>query len=195
MKRLRQIFESIIYAGLTPQDPLYLSNRTTGQRIRSAALIGVPCLVVLGGVALAALGYFNRSSRLPPPAKPFSNAEIAAKMLPGLNKDIRIETNQDVQVVDVVVGRGRISGSVKNTTAHSIEDAEVIFDLADARGSGVGTVSCKFKQLAPGVSDILSKPRRPDRRHLRHRARSPLSIRRRLPCPRAARRTTAAPGL
>ncbi len=158
MKRLRQIFESIVYAGLKPRDPFYLSNRTTGQRIRLAGLIAVPCLVVLGGVSLAALGYFNKSSQLPPPAKPLSNAEIAAQMLPGLNKDIHVETNQDVQVVDVAVGHGRISGSVKNTTAHSIEDAEVIFDLADARGSGVGAVSCKFKRLPPGASTSFQNP-------------------------------------
>ena len=69
MKRLRQIFESIVYAGLKPRDPFYLSNRTTGQRIRLAALIAIPCLAVLGGVALAALGYFNSSSQLPPPCQ------------------------------------------------------------------------------------------------------------------------------
>ena len=158
MKRLRQIFESIAYAGLKPRDPFYLSNRTTGQRLRFAAVIAIPCLVVLGAVALAALGYFNNSSRLPPPAKPLSNAEIAAKMLPGLNKDIRLETNQDLQVLDVVVGHGRISGSVKNTTAHFIEDAEVIFDLTDAGGSGLGAVSCRFKRLAPGVRTSFQNP-------------------------------------
>jgi hypothetical protein len=158
VKRLRQIFESIVYAGLTPRDPFYLSNRTTAQRIRSASLIGIPCLAVLGGVALAAMGYFNSSSQLPPPAKPLSNAEIAARMLPNLNQDIRIETNQDLQVLDVVVGRGRISGSVKNASTHVIGSAEVIFDLADARGSRVGAVSCKLARLAPGSSTPFLNP-------------------------------------
>ncbi|MDR3699545.1 MAG: FxLYD domain-containing protein [Candidatus Sulfopaludibacter sp.] len=158
MKRLRQIFESIFYAGLKPRDPFYLSNRTTGQRIRLAALIAIPFLAVLGGVALAAMGYFDTSSRLPPPAKPLSNAEIAAKMLPDLNKDIRIETNQDLQVLDVVVGRGRISGSVKNATTRVIGGAEVIFELTNARGSRVGAVSCRFARLAPGSSTPFLNP-------------------------------------
>jgi hypothetical protein len=158
MKRLRQIFESIAYARIQPRDPFYLSNRTTGQRIRFAALVTIPFLVVLGGIALAAMGFFHTGSQLPPPAKPLSSAEIAAKMLPNLNKDIRIESNQDLQVLNVIVSRGRISGSVKNASTHAIADAEVIFDLADTKGSRVGAVSCKFTQLAPGSNASFQNP-------------------------------------
>ncbi len=152
MKYLRHIFESVVYAGMKPRDPFYLSNRTTGQRIRLAALIAIPFVAVLGGVALASMGYFNSSSQLPPPAKPLSNAEIAARTLPVLKQDIPIETNRDLQVLDVFVGRGRISGSVKNATTRALGAAEVIFELTDARGSRVGAVSCRFTRLAPGSS-------------------------------------------
>lgn len=184
MKRLREIFESIVYAGMKPgksaskssalrwlgplggpierflngpasSDPFYLTNRTTGQKIRLGLLIGIPLVAAAAGVGLAAIGVFDRASQLPPPAKPMTNAEIAAKMLPALNKNITIETNQELQVLDVVVqqtGGSRISGTVKNTTGRVITGAEVVFDLTNARGSRVGAVSCKIERIEPNGS-------------------------------------------
>jgi hypothetical protein len=181
MKRLRQLFESIAYAGMKPggtqspspamrwlgplrgpverflngpasSDPFYLTNRTTGQKARLAAVICVPFALVLGGVALAAIGYFDDGSQLPPPTKQLSNAEIAAKMLPDLNKDMHLETNHDLQVLDVTVGGNKISGSVKNASSHAINDAEVVFDLTDARGSRVGAISCRLARIEASTS-------------------------------------------
>jgi len=109
-------------------------------------------VLVLGGVYLAASGFFDKGSQLPGPGKQLTPAEIAAKMLPELNKDMHIETNKDLQVLDVVIrqtGGSKISGSVRNTTGHVIEDAEVVFELTDVRGSRVGAVSCKFARLEP----------------------------------------------
>src|SRR6266540_3760121 len=82
MKRLRAFLESIAFAGLKPSgqkaqgrqlrwlgplrgpmerflaggatsDPLYLSNRTLSQKMRSWALIAVPCLVLAVAIAIA----------------------------------------------------------------------------------------------------------------------------------------------
>src|SRR5579863_1921637 len=112
MKRLRELFESIAYAGMKPgsapaarsprrwlgplsepvnrfldgpgsNDPFYLSNRTTGQKFRVAILIVIPLSLVLGGVGLAAMGFFD-ASRLPAQSKPLTSSEMAAKMLPNL---------------------------------------------------------------------------------------------------------------
>jgi hypothetical protein len=184
MKRLRQIFESIAYAGMKPgapasqsslfrrlgplrgpierflngpasSDPFYLTNRTIGQKVRRGLLIAVPFAVVLAGVGLAALGIFDDSSQLPPPTKQLTNAEIAARMLPDLNKPVTLETNRELQVVDVVVqqaGGSKISGTVKNITSHAITGAEVIFDLTNQRGSRVGAVSCKIARVEANSS-------------------------------------------
>jgi hypothetical protein len=185
MKRLRQIFESIVYAGMKPgasasgqsslrwlgplrgpverfvngpasSDPFYLTNRTLGQKIRLGVLIAIPFAIVLAGVGMAALGYFDDASQLPPPTKQLTNAEIAAKMLPDLNKEIPVETNKEVKLLDVVVGSGRISGTVKNVTDHLITDAEVIFDLANAGGSRVGAVSVKIARIEANGSAAFS---------------------------------------
>ena len=150
MRRPRQILDSLLYARLKPCDPLYLSNRTIFQRLGFATLLVIPGLAV--GTVLAAMAYFHTSADLPKPAKSLTNAEIAARMLPTLNHDIRIDVNRDVQVLSAIVRHGVISGSVKNTTTRAIADAEVVFDLVNARGSGVGAVTCKFKGLPPGAS-------------------------------------------
>jgi hypothetical protein len=181
MKRLRQFFESIVYAGMKPgapsaqksslrwlgplqgpvqrflngsasTDPLYLTNRTLGHKVRLGLLICIPFALVLAFVGFAALGRFDDPDQLPPPTKQLTNAEIAAKMLPDLNKDLTLETNKELQVVEVEVqqiGGSRISGSVKNNTDHLITDAEVIFDLTNTGGSRVGAVSCKIARVEP----------------------------------------------
>src|SRR3954453_22020394 len=112
MKRLRAFLESIAFAGLKPggqrtqgaqfkwlgplrrpverylaggvqSDPLYLTNRTVGQKILSWSVIAVPCLVLAIAVGVAL------SSLLDPPdvkpAKELSAKEVAAKLLPNLD--------------------------------------------------------------------------------------------------------------
>ena len=179
MKRLRQIFETIVYAGMKPggtaapssglrwlgplrdrlerflngpssSDPFYLTNRTVGQRVRLTVLICLPFALVLFGVYLAATGYFDDASQLPPPTKELSKAEIAAKMLPDLNKDIAIESNKNVDVLDVLVQRGaasKISGTIRNNTDKAVTDVEVVFDLTDESGSRLGAVVCKVARV------------------------------------------------
>ena len=169
MNRLRALFEKIVYAGMKPgmphverpglrwlgplrepvermlngsasKDPFYLSNRTTGQKARLAALVVIPFAVLVVGVYLASSGAFDKDAKLPPPVKPLTAEEVAAKILPDLKKDLKVETNQDIQVLDVAVhqsGGSKVSGSVRNTTGHVISDAEVVFELTDARGSRV----------------------------------------------------------
>jgi hypothetical protein len=180
MKRLRELFESIVYAGMKPgvtpskaprlrwlgplhepierflngpssADPFYLTNRTVGQKVRVAALIAMPCLLVLVLVGMA-LASFNRAARLPAAPAQMSNAEIAAKMLPDLNKDLKLPTNVELEVVSVEVlhtGGSRLEGTVRNNTDHVITNAEAIFDLTNASGSRLGAVSCKIDRIEP----------------------------------------------
>jgi len=78
-KRIQQFLESVLFAGLKPgrqsapkqepgpvrsyvdrflsggqpTDPLYLTNRTSGQKLKSWSLVAIPCLVLAVGVTLS----------------------------------------------------------------------------------------------------------------------------------------------
>lgn len=186
MVRFRRIFESIAYAGIKPggptaptppprrlgrlrelverflngpssSDPFCLSNRSLGQKVRLGILTMIPLAVVLGAVGLASAGYFDRKAPVAPPHQS-SDAQTAASALPDLNKDLAIQSNRNLQLLEVVVGRGKISGTVRNTSDHVITDAEMIFDLTNAGGSVLGAVSCKIDRIAPQSSARFQIP-------------------------------------
>ena len=99
IKRIKQFFESVAYAGLRPSggkplsaaetkksgwlapiqerierylnkggssDPLYLSNRTFMQKARVWLIIGMPMVVLFGGLGLVLTGYFNQDAPVAP---------------------------------------------------------------------------------------------------------------------------------
>jgi len=177
MGRLRQLFESVVYAGMKPQapggapanpvsgwrqqfdrwlngpaptDPLYLSNRTTWQRVRVAVVVVAPVLLLLAVLALALGGAFKGTDA--PKPKELTVAEKAARILPDLNKPIRLPANRDLEVEDVHIERGsptRLAGLIKNNTGRMIAAAELSFDLTDNRGSRLGAVSTRVEKLPP----------------------------------------------
>jgi hypothetical protein len=188
MKRMRAFFESIVFAGLkpggpkiretalktpggirgslerflaggSPSDPLYLTNRTSGQKIRSWSLILVPCLVLAIAVSVALSTFLD-----PPEAKPareLSAKEVAAKMLPTMEKDITLTSNSEVQVVEVSVnhaGGSRLLGVVKNTTSREIAGVDLTIDLTDATGSQVGAVSVAIENVPPSSTKAFQYP-------------------------------------
>jgi hypothetical protein len=130
--------EHLLSGGARPSDPLYLSNRTLTQKLKSWSLIAIPCLLILG-VAFTV----NRSLNPPAPKadKPLTAAEITAKMLPNLDTDIKHQPSSDVQVLEVRVEGSRLVGVVKNTTAREIAATELVIDLTDAAGSQLGAVN------------------------------------------------------
>jgi hypothetical protein len=181
LKRIKQFLEGLAYAGLKPQggrpaqaseqpkstgigawfegklsmsgpsDPLYLSNRTPGQKLKSWAIVGVPVALVLAGVGLVLFGAFDKPAPITPPPPGLTSAQMAEKMLPDLNKDLHIETQHDLEVEDVhvVVGApSHLVGVAKNNTDHSIPKAELVFDLTDRSGSRQGAVSTELKNIA-----------------------------------------------
>lgn len=180
-KRIKHFLENLAYAGLKPQgarpaqaspeprntaigawfeskltkagpsDPLYLSNRTLGQKLKSRAIVGIPVTLVLAGIGLVLFGVFDRSAPITPPPPGLTNAQMAERMLPDLNKDLHIETHHDLDVEDVhvVVGApNHLVGIAKNNTDHSIPKAELFFDLTDRSGSRQGAVSTELKNVA-----------------------------------------------
>jgi len=187
-KRFRQFIDSIVFAGLkpdapreqaksrpwlgplhgladrilsrpAPSDPLYLSNRTIDQKVKLALLIAVPCLILAGGVLLLLSNNFRANGPGPAPDLPAS--VLAAKLLPNVDKTIKIEINNDVQVVEAHVeheGGLKVSGTVKNNTDRQIHTTEIILNLTDAVGSHLGAVSAKVDNLAPNTTMKFQVP-------------------------------------
>src|SRR6202161_3487734 len=71
-------------------DPLYLSNRTFMQKTGVWLIIGVPSVVLLGGLGFVLSGYFNQDAPVAPPPVGLSHAGVARKMVPGFNKGLHI---------------------------------------------------------------------------------------------------------
>jgi hypothetical protein len=188
VKRLRQFFESVVFAGLkpgaprgqsklmgwlgplrgpierflsggpAPSDPFYLTNRTFGQKVKLGILIAAPCLIVAGFVGIALMHVFGKSTAGPAPEP--TAAEVLAKILPNMAKDIKIDVNRDVEVVEVHVdhtGDIKLSGTLKNNTSRAVA-AEVVFDLTDAAGSQVGAVSGQVEGIAPNATANFQFP-------------------------------------
>jgi hypothetical protein len=147
---LSRPFERLLAGGSKPTDPLYLTNRTIGQKIRMAVLLGTPCLVMGGLVYGMLTGAFDFGP--PPPAHEATGSELAAKLLPHMDPNIHIATDKAVEVVEVRVERGPqmyLMGRMRNTTNHEIAVAEVVFDLTDSGGSQLGGVSARIEEFKP----------------------------------------------
>ncbi len=155
---LRGPTERFISGGAAPTDPLYLTNRTLSQRIRFGIVIAVPCLILAGGVILSMSSIYKPKIA---PARPLTPAEVSARILPNLAKNISIESNKDLQVVEVHVDHTagtKLAGTVTNNTGHAIRLAEVVFVLTEASGSQLGAVTAKLENLAPFSTTKFAVP-------------------------------------
>jgi hypothetical protein len=177
MNRLRRFVESVLFAGLKPDaptaqaprdswlaplrkqlekflagraptDPLYLTNRTWKQRVRFGFIVGVPCIVLISAVGLAVMHFLpHQPSTLTEPTP----AEIVAKLLPDLDKNLKIRANADAELNEVRIVPGeapRISGMLTNKTARVIS-IEFVLDLTDANGSRIGAVAERVENIPP----------------------------------------------
>ncbi len=184
MKRIREFLESIVYVGMkpggqtapkreltwlgplrgpvdrllsggpAPSDPLYLTNRTPAQRLKFWSLIAIPCVLVLG------IGYqLSRSLNppVPPPAKEPTAAEITARLLPNMAKDIQLAPPTDVQVPEIRVDGARLVGVVKNTTKNEI-GVELVVYLTNLAGSQVGAVNGIVERIPPSGTKAFQFP-------------------------------------
>ena len=175
MKRLRTLFESIVFAGLrpgdrpeqtrenpwlgrlrasidrflsggAPKDPLYLTNRSLAQKLKAGALIAAPCLLAMGVAALALSGkYFDPPDR--PAPKEMTAEEISRKILPNIGRNVRIDTNRDVEVVEAHLEHAaelKLTGSVRNNSARNFAAVDVVFNLTDTAGSQSRNVGHHF---------------------------------------------------
>jgi hypothetical protein len=178
--RFQNFFESIVYAGMKPgvrspesapaakpgrfarflngpaqSDPLYLTNRTFGQKAQRMLLTVSPVIVMVAG-GLAAFHYMAPKTEAAPIQ--LTAAELAEKTLPGFNKEIKLDVNRDVEVTEVHFEKGMMVGSLRNTTTHPIVQATVVFELADASDSQLGGVTVTEINLARGEVRAFKQP-------------------------------------
>src|SRR5437763_6769005 len=122
MDRVRKFLASVSASfsrfldGRAPSDPFYLSNRTFAQKLRPALIIGIPCLLLAVGIGLAVTGYFDKPVPLVSSQPNLTPEQIAAKMLPNLEKDIKVDQNHDIEVADVHIeqsGGAKVAGTVR----------------------------------------------------------------------------------
>ena len=163
LNRLKNLFESIVYAGMKPgarsaEDPLYLTNQTTGQKARRIFLMASPMIVVIAGGLIAIAVLSPATTKAP---RQVSAAEVKAKVLPEFNQAIKLESNQDLEVTEVHfehAGGNQIVGSLKNKSSHQIIQAVAVFDLADVDNSGLGGVTVTELNLRAGESRAFRQP-------------------------------------
>jgi hypothetical protein len=190
-KRLREFFESIAYAGLkpgaqrpqaaqatwlgrlatragrmisgrAPSDPLYLTNRTFGQRARFWAVLIVPCLVLAAAIGIALTNILEPPE--PKPAAEPTAGEVAAKTLPNIDNNLKLDRSTDIDVAEMRIvhaGGAHLEGVVRNTTTHDIASATVVVELTDSAGSQVGRANIRIEKIGALQSKSFMEPIRP----------------------------------
>jgi len=153
--RLRHRIDGWVSGGPGPSDPLYLTNRTTAQKVRAWIVIGVPLLIVVVGLGVSLSSLLDPPK--PPPAKDLTPAEVAARLLPDL-KDLKLQAGADIEVVELRIDRTkglRMVGSIKNKTTHAIASADIACNLTDASGTQVGALTVHVDNIpASGIRDF-----------------------------------------
>jgi hypothetical protein len=144
-------------AGSGPADPLYLTNRSRGQKFRLALLVGTPVLVVAVLVVLALGNFFD--SDAPPKAAPVAKpGELTANVLPDLAKTYHSDSDPDCEVIEAGVAAQTLSGKVRNDTDHLIHVADLVFDVTDDTGSQLGAVAVRVESIAPRATVAFHQP-------------------------------------
>jgi hypothetical protein len=147
--RLRDRLERFLAGGPAPSDPLYLTNRSIFQRARTAILVIIPCLILVGVVALGVSHYFRVREK---PVHQLTAAEIAQSTLPNLVKNVQITTDHDLEVSEARIQHGQptmVVGTVKNNTSHAIDNVRLVFTIANDIGAKLGYVAVHVEHVGP----------------------------------------------
>jgi hypothetical protein len=155
--------ESFFAGRNAASDPLYLTNRTFGQKVRTVVLISVPVAAIGVMVYLALTKQFDRPVSLERAAAAEAAAkstqptgEITARVLPNLDKTYTSEKSKDVEVVEASVNRAgdpTLVGKIRNNTDNLVRVADLVFDITDQEGSQLGGVSVRVENIpAKGTS-------------------------------------------
>ena len=156
--RLRSRFEDFI-SGRAPNDPLYLTNRTLQQKIKIAALVAVPVVILLALVLAATTDVF-RSRRSDPYEHPVAQAQISTTQAPSLPAPTLALTELDVVNIRIVKDPRSplVTGVVRNHTNAKVDAAEVSYYLVDEQGNVVGTDTTEVQNVAARGSAVFRVP-------------------------------------
>ena len=136
--------ERFLSGGPAPNDPLYLSNRSTSEKMKTWALIGIPCLVLAAGIAVTL--YVLE----PPESKPIKQptaAEITASILPNVDANAKVAPRSDIEVLEIRVRDARVTGIVHNTSKRDIASADLVIELTNDTGSQVGAINATVERI------------------------------------------------
>jgi hypothetical protein len=149
----------VLISGRAPDDPLYLTNRTWQQKVKLAALIAAPILVLVALVLIAATDLL-RVHRVDPYEHPAM--EQPAPVAPRKRLPDPILESTDLEVVNIHIARDArsavVTGVVRNNTGEKVDSAEVSYYLADTEGSLVGTDTTDVANVAAHGSVSFRMP-------------------------------------
>jgi hypothetical protein len=136
-------------SGRAHDDPLFLSNRTIAQKMKSWLAIGVPCLVVIAVVTFALTrrggAKDNRVTDLTP-------AQVAARMLPDYTKTVNLAVDRAVTIDEVQVEHSvpaKLIGVARNNSDHLVPSADLLCELETRRGARLGGVTAHVGEIPP----------------------------------------------
>ena len=138
-----------------------------GHKVRSWMLIGIPLLVLIAAIG-ATLALLE-----PPEVKPekqLTAKEVASKLLPNMDKEIKLASNPDIQVVEVSVhqeGSPRLVGIIHNSSAREVAEVQLVLDLTDTMGSQVGGVNGTVSNVPANGNKSFTIPIKQKDRRLR----------------------------
>jgi hypothetical protein len=134
-------------------DPLYISNRTIGQRIRMALLVGIPAVAVAALVVWGMSTYFeSRGSSGAASHTDDAARAVTAKLLPNIEKNFTTDYSRDVNIVEAAISTGNeriLFGKIRNNTDRVVQVAEAVFELTNDDGSELGGVVVTVRNIAP----------------------------------------------
>jgi len=144
----------IFISGRAPDDPLYLTNRTWQQKLKIAALIAAPVLLLIALVTIGSTDLFRLHKVDHPYEHPPTEApppSVPEKHLPD-----PISDSMDLEVVNIRIARDAhppvVTGTVRNKTGRKVDCAEVSYYLANTKGSLVGTDTTDVANVGPHAS-------------------------------------------
>jgi len=184
--RFRELFESIVYAGMkpstrsSPQAPDapagkpgflkgFLARFLAGPDPSDPLYLSrqtpaqrvrrflVAVIPVAVVMVVAIVGIVLFAPKKIVPRAPVQTALV----LPAFNKEIKLNFNKDVEVTEVHFDHSHDSlmiGGVRNLTDHQINEAVMEFDLVDHSGSQLGGVTITLNNLAPREVRAFKQP-------------------------------------
>ncbi|HLY19171.1 MAG TPA: FxLYD domain-containing protein [Bryobacteraceae bacterium] len=146
--RMRARIELLIN-GSAPSDPLYLSNRTWQQKLKNAALVSSPVLILIALILIASTDVF-RIHKADPYGHTLAEVQPAAaqkrlpepKLAPAPLEVVNIRIAKDTQPPVV-------TGILRNNTNARVRSVEVSYFLADDGGSLIGSDITGVQNLQP----------------------------------------------